>query len=151
MSKACYRNNWTTFPVWRIILQGHIYTDFWKHGCSLYCSLLLPFHRAKDCEAGGLQKDACVKLYWVLAAVACLYLIVFQISGVVLHLCQRVCRLVVPILSGAKPHVRTLAVSHASLEWAPTGSWLGVLVCCLRMYACTCFSMGSVSKYSLVC
>lgn len=62
---------------------------------------------------------------------------------------KEVCRLVVPILSGAKPHVRTLAVSHASLDPAPTGSGLRVLVCHSHMYACTCALMWSVSKYSL--
>ena len=64
---------------------------------------------------------------------------------------KEVCRLVVPILSRAKPHVRTLAVSHASLDPAPTGSGLEVLVCRSHMYACTCVLMWSVSKYSLAC
>lgn len=65
------------------------HTDFWKYCSCSHCSLLLPFHCANDCKARRLQEDARVKLCWMLAVVACLYLVVFQISGVVLHLCQR--------------------------------------------------------------
>lgn len=53
------------------------------------CSLPLLFHCANDCKARRLWEDACAKLYWTPAVVACLYLVVFQISGVGLHLCQR--------------------------------------------------------------
>lgn len=75
--------------LYEVLFHRAIYhTDIWKHYSS-YCSLLLPFHCANDCKARRLQEDACVKLCWVPAVVACLYLVVFQISGVGLHLCQR--------------------------------------------------------------
>lgn len=72
-----------------LFYRARYHTDVWKFYSSSCCSLPLLFHRANDCKARRLWEDACAKLYWTPAAVACLYLVVFQIPGVGLHLCQR--------------------------------------------------------------